>query len=174
VKTFYATFLSITSLFTGQTSLAQEKADSILHSNGGSISFVAEQTSPPELAYRLTGEASKNKPEVLFPVIATALDSDIKEKNIGDSVNNGAPQDQSYKSPHAISLSTTKSSKWLLSSNDSLYKVGVQDGRFYYTDYHEAGTVTLLTSILFTPVVGLVPAIFCSKAKPKAKTKDER
>lgn len=46
------------------------------------------------------------------------------------------------------------------------YRAGLIDASKYYRGYKAAGTGTLLTSLLVSPLVGLVPAIACSSTKP--------
>ncbi len=46
------------------------------------------------------------------------------------------------------------------------YLRGVEDANLNYTNYSTAGTITLLTSMVF-PVVGLIPALSCSHTSPR-------
>lgn len=50
-------------------------------------------------------------------------------------------------------------------SFDSFSK-GQNDARIYYKSHKAAGTSTLLTSILFSPLVGLISAVACSLTPP--------
>lgn len=47
-----------------------------------------------------------------------------------------------------------------------MYNRGTVDARKYYSKHKAAGTVTLITSSLLTPVAGLIPAISFSAKKP--------
>jgi hypothetical protein len=49
---------------------------------------------------------------------------------------------------------------------EDLFRKGNFDANKYYDNYHGAGTVTLVTSLLM-PLAGLVPAIACSSTPPK-------
>jgi hypothetical protein len=51
-------------------------------------------------------------------------------------------------------------------TKDNLYFKGQMDASLYYQNYKPAATGTLVTS-LFSPVLGLVPAIACSSTAPK-------
>lgn len=46
------------------------------------------------------------------------------------------------------------------------YLRGIEDANLNYTNYSTAGTITLLTSMVF-PVVGLIPALSCSHTSPR-------
>jgi hypothetical protein len=50
------------------------------------------------------------------------------------------------------------------SQPDSLFHSGTGDAQIYYRHYKTAGTVTFLTTFLFGPLLGLIPAISCSSA----------
>jgi len=52
------------------------------------------------------------------------------------------------------------------SSNDDLFTQGKFDANRYYNGYKGAGTTTLLTSLIFSPLIGLIPAIATSSSKP--------
>ncbi len=47
----------------------------------------------------------------------------------------------------------------------NMYLKGTMDAKSYYRNYKAAGTVTLVTSLLYLPA-GLVPAIACSAVRP--------
>ena len=49
-----------------------------------------------------------------------------------------------------------------------IYSQGEIDANKYYSDYSSAGTLTLFVS-LFSPIIGLVPAIACSSTPPKSQ-----
>ncbi|MDY0217420.1 MAG: hypothetical protein RBS19_10755 [Bacteroidales bacterium] len=49
---------------------------------------------------------------------------------------------------------------------------GQNDARVFYKSYRAASTSTLLTTILFTPLVGLVPAVACSLTPPSEDNLD--
>lgn len=46
------------------------------------------------------------------------------------------------------------------------YQRGIEDANRNYINYSTAGTITLLTSMVF-PVVGLIPALSCSHTSPR-------
>lgn len=50
-----------------------------------------------------------------------------------------------------------------------MFLQGRSDAKLYYTGYKGAGTGTLLTSMLLSPLVGLIPAIACSSTPPKGE-----
>lgn len=54
-----------------------------------------------------------------------------------------------------------------METNDDMYAKGREDAKRYYTKHKAAGTGTLLTSMLVSPLLGLIPAIVCSSAEPK-------
>lgn len=60
-----------------------------------------------------------------------------------------------------IKLNTTNS------STDDLFIKGKVDAQRNYDGYKGAGTGTLLTSLIISPLVGLIPAIACSSTSPK-------
>jgi len=53
-----------------------------------------------------------------------------------------------------------------------LYNKGKQDATVYYKGYKGAGTGTLVTTLLLSPLVGLVPAIITSSVKPQEQNLD--
>ncbi|MCD4681285.1 MAG: hypothetical protein K8S00_12945 [Bacteroidales bacterium] len=52
------------------------------------------------------------------------------------------------------------------SNNQDLCFKGRQDAVRYYTGYTGAGTGTAATTILFGPIIGLIPAVACSTTPP--------
>ncbi|ERM82055.1 hypothetical protein P872_08740 [Rhodonellum psychrophilum GCM71 = DSM 17998] len=48
-----------------------------------------------------------------------------------------------------------------------LYVNGQRDASIYYKGYKPAGTGTLFTTLLFSPLVGLIPALITSSTEPK-------
>jgi len=56
--------------------------------------------------------------------------------------------------------------------NDALYfyRRGESDARRYYRGYKQAATVTLVSSLFFSPFVGIPTAIVCSTTSPKEST----
>jgi hypothetical protein len=46
---------------------------------------------------------------------------------------------------------------------------GQKDAAIYYKGYKGAGTVTLLTSLILSPLVGLIPALACSLTPPQTQ-----
>jgi uncharacterized protein YcfL len=53
-----------------------------------------------------------------------------------------------------------------------LYNKGQQDAKVHYKGYKGAGTGTLVTTLLLSPLVGLVPAIVTSSVKPQDQNLD--
>lgn len=53
-----------------------------------------------------------------------------------------------------------------------LYNKGQQDAKVHYKGYKGAGTGTLVTTLLLSPLVGLVPAIATSSVKPQDQNLD--
>lgn len=47
-----------------------------------------------------------------------------------------------------------------------LFSQGQRDANLYYKGYKGAGTGTLLTTMLASPLIGLIPAIACSSSSP--------
>jgi len=52
------------------------------------------------------------------------------------------------------------------SSDEDLFAKGTSDAERFYKGYHGAGTGTLLTGMLISPIVALIPAIACSATPP--------
>jgi hypothetical protein len=48
-----------------------------------------------------------------------------------------------------------------------LFKLGEKDGKKYYKGKNSGGGGTFITSLLFTPAIGLIPAILCSSIPPR-------
>ena len=63
----------------------------------------------------------------------------------------------------------TSVSQFSTSSTD-LFLQGQKDAKKYYMGYQAAGTTTLITSIIFSPLVGLIPAISSSSTEPAEST----
>jgi len=58
--------------------------------------------------------------------------------------------------------------QYIIPSNDQDYCFkGRQDAERYYTGYTGAGSGTAVTTVLFGPIIGLIPAIACSSTSPK-------
>ena len=52
---------------------------------------------------------------------------------------------------------------------ENYFLKGQKDAAIYYKGYKGAGTVTLLTSLLLSPLVGLIPALACSLTPPQTQ-----
>jgi len=52
-------------------------------------------------------------------------------------------------------------------SIQDLYAQGQSDASKYYRGYKAAGTTVFVTSILLSPLVGLIPAALCSTSDPE-------
>ena len=52
------------------------------------------------------------------------------------------------------------------STTNNLFLQGEKDAKKYYKGHLSAGTTTLMTSLIFSSVVGLIPAISCSSTAP--------
>ena len=57
-------------------------------------------------------------------------------------------------------------------SSADLYRDGQTDAAKYYRGYKGAGTGTLLSGLLVSPLLALIPAIACSSADPKESNLD--
>jgi hypothetical protein len=57
-------------------------------------------------------------------------------------------------------------------SGSDLFLQGQKDAKKYYKGYQAAGTATLLTSLVFSSVVGLIPAISSSSKEPAESSLD--
>lgn len=53
-----------------------------------------------------------------------------------------------------------------IAANNDAYMKGVADANRFYEGYHGAATGTLITTLLTTPLIGLIPAVSCSSAQP--------
>jgi hypothetical protein len=51
--------------------------------------------------------------------------------------------------------------------NEDLYIQGQSDANKYYKGYKSSGTAVISTSLLLSPLVGLVPAVLCSTTEPQ-------
>jgi hypothetical protein len=51
--------------------------------------------------------------------------------------------------------------------SDDPFTLGQRDADKYYKGYKQAGTGTLITGIVLSPLVGLVPAVVCSTTQPQ-------
>lgn len=54
-----------------------------------------------------------------------------------------------------------------LATGQDMYIKGQLDAELHYDNYKGAGTGVLLTSLLVSPLIGLVPAVVCSTTKPQ-------
>jgi hypothetical protein len=61
----------------------------------------------------------------------------------------------------------TRKTEEIIPLNRDLFREGQADATRYYKGYRTAGTTVLITSLLFSPLVGLIPAGLCSTADPK-------
>lgn len=52
---------------------------------------------------------------------------------------------------------------------ENYFLKGQKDATIYYKGYKGAGTVTLLTGLLLSPLVGLIPALACSLTPPQTQ-----
>ena len=52
---------------------------------------------------------------------------------------------------------------------ENYFLKGQKDAAIYYNGHKGAGTVTLVTSLLLTPLVGLIPALACSLTPPQTQ-----
>jgi len=89
----------------------------------------------------------------------------LDESLATDTLPNNPPKTSSESTPPPASKKPTASTNSELFKNDS-YNQGKMDAARYYSGYKGAGTGTFLTSLLLSPLIGLVPAIACSSTKP--------
>jgi hypothetical protein len=63
--------------------------------------------------------------------------------------------------------------KWAMdpatSTDTSIYRQGARDAHRYYMKYKDAATGTIIVSLVYSPVFGLIPAIACSASAPEDK-----
>jgi hypothetical protein len=52
---------------------------------------------------------------------------------------------------------------------ENYFLKGQKDAAIYYRGYKGAGTVTLLTGLILSPLVGLIPALACSLTPPQTQ-----
>ena len=61
----------------------------------------------------------------------------------------------------------TKKIESIVTLDRDLFREGQADASKYYKGYKGAGTTVMATSLLLSPLVGLIPAALCSTADPK-------
>lgn len=55
----------------------------------------------------------------------------------------------------------------VITTNRDLFKEGQADASRYYKGYRAAGTTVMATSLLLSPLVGLIPAAICASTEPQ-------
>jgi hypothetical protein len=61
----------------------------------------------------------------------------------------------------------TKKTEEIIPTTRDLFREGQSDASKYYKGYKGAGTTVMVTSLLLSPLVGLIPAALCSSADPQ-------
>lgn len=61
----------------------------------------------------------------------------------------------------------TKKMESVITTNRDLFKEGQADASRYYKGYRAAGTTVMATSLLLSPLVGLIPAAICASTEPQ-------
>jgi hypothetical protein len=61
----------------------------------------------------------------------------------------------------------TKKAEEIIPTTRDLFREGQSDASKYYKGYKGAGTTVMVTSLLVSPLLGLIPAALCASADPK-------
>jgi hypothetical protein len=75
--------------------------------------------------------------------------------------------EESPKTDAIITNNSTTSKTTNSSSTDDLFMKGKMDAQKHYDGYKGAGTGTFVTTLIVSPLVGLIPAVACSSTPPK-------
>lgn len=64
-------------------------------------------------------------------------------------------------------FSDAKKTEEIIPTSRDLFREGQSDASKYYKGYKGAGTTVMATSLLLSPLVGLIPAAICATSDPK-------
>ena len=64
-------------------------------------------------------------------------------------------------------FSESKKAESVIQTDRDLFREGQSDASKYYKGYKGAGTTVMATSLLLSPLVGLIPAAICATSDPK-------
>jgi len=142
--------------------------DIITKKSGEGVKAKVVEITPTEIKFK--------RYENLDGPVYTLLKSDVllvKYENNTEEVFAGT---ESYTRPEDNAVATVSTTPDVTpaatpaipaASAQDLYLKGQQDADIHYKGYKSAGTGVLVGSLLISPLLGLVPAVVCSTAKPR-------
>lgn len=93
-------------------------------------------------------------------ITSNSLDTSLLEKSLIEKIV--------YKNGTIVNLNKNQKHLYTLGNlgYDSLYSLGYDDAKHHYGRYKPAAAGTFITT-LFSPVLGLIPAVSCASTKPQ-------